>query len=126
MGDRDARVAVRKIGKQPARFVEDLGSHWNAELDVITLPAMHVLPPAVRPAPGSEPALALEIREVAQVRVRGENHVTARTAVAAIRAALRNIFLPPEAERPIAAAAPAHLDARAVVEHRAVLFSRPR
>jgi hypothetical protein len=76
-----------------------------------------VLSLAVNASARREPSLALEERKVAQIGVGQQDDVAAVSTVAAVRASLGDVFLPPEAERPVAAAAPAHLDAGAVVEH---------
>ena len=47
-----------------------------------------------------------------------EHHVTAVAAVAAVRAALRDVLLPAEADAAVTAATALHLDGRAVGEHR--------
>ena len=78
---------------------------------------MLVRAPAVTPATAHEAALALEEGKIAQVVVGDQDDVTAVPAVTAVRAALRNVLLAPEAERAVAAATPAHLDAGAVEEH---------
>ena len=68
---------------------------------------------------GLEPVARAESRQVAQVGVGDEHDVAAGAAVAAVRPALGHVLLAPEAERPVAAAPGLHVDAGAVVEHRA-------
>ena len=80
------------------------------------------------PRPGSpRPALNLVFArnegEVAEAGVGDEDDVAAAAAVAAVGPALRHVLLAPEAQASVAAAAGEHLDAGAVVKHRASLVT---
>ena len=66
---------------------------------------------------GLETPLALEVREVAAIRVGHEHDVAAVAAVAAVGAAVRDVRLAAKAQATIAAAAGHYVDARLVVEH---------
>ena len=73
------------------------------------------------PRPGSpRPALNLVFArkdgQVAQARVRDEDDVAALAAVAAVGTTLGHVFLAPEAQASVAAAARRHLDGGAIVE----------
>jgi hypothetical protein len=72
----------------------------------------------VPPAPSPEDARAAEEGKVAQVGIGEQQDVAAVAAVAAVRAALGNVLLAPEAERAVPAASAADLDPRPIVEHR--------
>src|SRR5207342_1696326 len=81
--EHDARARAREIGDEPV-LLEDLRPGRNAELDALAGRA--VLP---RAAPGAaalrlDPLAPPENREVAQIRVRDEDDVPARPAVAPV------------------------------------------
>ena len=63
-----------------------------------------------------DPAAPLKARQVPELRVGDRPDVTARPAVAAVRAALRDVLLPPEAEGAVAAASGLDPDARAITD----------
>jgi hypothetical protein len=68
-----------------------------------------------------EPALAAEAREVAQILVGDKHDIAATTAVAAVGAAFRDVFLAPEAQRAVAPTPRLHLNAGAVAKHLSLL-----
>ncbi len=111
----DARARAREIGDEPV-LLEDLRPGGNAELDALAGRAV-----LARAAPGAaalrlDPLAPPENREVAQIRVRDEDDVPARPAVAAVGAAFRDVLLPPEAERTVAAAPGLDPETRTIVE----------
>ena len=78
-------------------------------------------PCAVAAALGAEVRAPAEALQVAQVVVAAQHDVAAAAAVAAVRPALGHVRLAPEREAAVAARAGADLDARAVVEHPAIV-----
>ena len=72
---------------------------------------------AVTAALGPEVSTAAKARQVAQRGVHHEDDVAAAAAVAAVRAALRDVRLAPERHHAVPAGTAPHVDARAVVEH---------
>ena len=75
------------------------------------------MPPPLEPRFASCNLRRCKAGEVAKIRARNSHDVTAGTAVTAVGPALRDVLLPPEAERTVAAAPGLDPDARAIVEH---------
>ena len=113
----EPRARVREVGEQPPLLVEHLGPHGYAECDVLAVGPTLVRPLPVPPPRRLEARLPVEEAEISEIRVGQEDDVPAVAAVAAVRAALRHELLPPEAERPVAAAPAPDADPRAVEEH---------
>ena len=109
---------VREVDEEPAFGVEHLRPHGHAKLDGFSASPVFVAPLAVAAAAACEAALALEERKVAKIGIGDEDDIAAVAAVAAVGAAPGHVLLTPEAERAVAAAAPTHLDAGPVVEHK--------
>jgi hypothetical protein len=73
--------------------------------------------PAGLTAARLERRLCPEGGEVAESRIRDQHDVAAAAAVPAVRATLRDVLLPPEAQASIAAAPGEDMDACVVCEH---------
>jgi hypothetical protein len=116
-GEHDSSAAAGQIGDEPALGVEHLRSRGRAQHDVVTCRAVTSGASARAALASLEALLRPEAREVAQVGVRDEHDVAAGAAVAAVRAALGHVLLPPEAERAVAPATRLHVDAGAIREH---------
>ena len=93
----DARAGVRQIGDQVALVREHLCADRDAQLHVGAVGAMLARAAAVPTPLGLDPLAPLQRREVAQRRVGEQHDVAAVAAVAAVRAALRDELLAPEA-----------------------------
>src|SRR5262245_50620612 len=65
---------------------------------------VHFLAHPVSAAFRFDERLVKKIRKIVGVTIREKNHITAATAIAAVRTALRNKFLPPKADAAAAAA----------------------
>src|SRR5439155_10028662 len=106
-----------EVGDQLPVLVEDLRADGHAHVD--RLPGRSVLQrtAAGLAVPCFEPAPRTKCGEVAQVGIRNQDDVAAGAAVAAVRAALRDVLLPAEVQAAVAAATRLHADAGAVVEH---------
>ena len=110
------RVRMGQVGDQIVP-VEHLRADRDADLDVLAVRAVLAGAAAVASLRRGDQLAALERDEVAQIPVGDRDHVAAVAAVAAVGAALRDVLLPPERERAVAAAAGLHLELRAVGEH---------
>ena len=115
-GERDARARPHEIDEQPVLAV-GLRADRDAQLDVGAVRAVLERAGAVAATTGLERAAALELREIAPIRIREQRHVAALAAVAPVRPALGNVLLAAEAQAAVAAATRLHVDAGAVVEH---------
>jgi hypothetical protein len=87
------------------------------QLDALTRGAVLSRATAGSAALGLDPAPPLKARQVPEIRVGDRRNVPTRAAVASVGTALRDVLLPPEAERTVAAAPGLHPEPRAVVEH---------
>ena len=121
-GDNQGLVSGHEIAEESARGVfEDAGAGRHFERQVVAGLAVH---------PRSSPAasgLALEVMGaavVAQTRLAGVHSQVYRTtaaAVAAVRAAARDVGFTPERGRAVAAVAGMHEDSYSVEEHGSIL-----
>src|SRR5437588_4763283 len=116
-GQDDARAGMREVGDQVAVVGEHLRPDGDVHLDVTAVGAVLARAAAVLAARRLDPAPALQRSEVAKRRVRDERDVSPTTAVAAVRTALRDVLLPPEAEPAVAALAGLDVDPGPVAEH---------
>ena len=113
----DARIRRGQVCDQLRVLVEHLRADRNADLDGLARGAVLQRAAAGLAVARLEPPLRAERREVAQVRVRDEDDVSARAAVAAVGTTLRDVLLTPKVQAAVAAATRLHVDAGAVVEH---------
>jgi hypothetical protein len=111
----DARVRLREVGDQIAA-VEHLCADWNAHLDGLAVGSVLPCAGAVATLARLDRAAPLQIREIAERRVRDEDDIAAVAGVTAVRAALRNEFLATERQAAVAAAAGLDVKLRAVAE----------
>ena len=89
----------------------------DGEHDVVGVGAVLAGATTVASAPGGEPRLAPERREIAQIGFRDDHDVAATAAVASVRPTLRHVLLAAEREATVAASPGRHRDRRAVIEH---------
>src|SRR5205814_755981 len=108
---------AREIGDKPALGVQHLRAHGRAQHDVGSRCTVASGASARAALARLEALFRPEAREVPQVWVGHEHDVAAGAAVTAVRAALGNVLLAPEAERAVAAAPRLHVDAGAIREH---------
>ena len=115
-GDRDLLPGTDEVvaGAVPAL---DLGARGDAHDQLRPLGAGALGALAVAAALGAVVGAALERLQVAQRVVAAQHDVAAAAAVAAVRAALGDVRLPPERDDAVAAPAGADFDPRAVGEH---------
>src|SRR4029079_1558761 len=119
--EHDARAALREVGDELAVLIEDLCPGGHTHSDARTIRPVLAGAAAVAATAGREAALRAEAREITQIDVGDRDHVAAGPAVAAVRPALGHVLLAPEGQRAVAAAPRLHVDAGAIVEHRALV-----
>ena len=115
---RDEGLVRRNVGDQPSGLVvvkQGAAGHLNHA--VRPGPAEAAVRPAVLPRFRGVFPLIPEIRQGIQAVVGHEYHVAAPAAVAPVRPACRDIFLPAEAHRPVATAAGLDRDHRFIDKH---------
>jgi hypothetical protein len=118
-GDDDAATHMREVGDKEAVLVDDLRAHGNTQLGITTGCPVLTGAASMTSSTTREQAPGPEAREVAQIGVGEKDDVASVAAVAAVGPSLRNVLLPPEAQRAVAPAARPHCNAGAVVEHAA-------
>jgi hypothetical protein len=64
-------------------------------------------------------------RQIAEIRIRDENDIASRPAVATVGATLGDVLLAAEVQAPVAASARLDVDLSSIVEHTRTLASRP-
>src|SRR4029079_1100071 len=96
---------------------QDLRPGGHTELDALAGSAVLARAAAVRAALRFQPPATLKRRQISKVRVGHGRDVAARPAVATVRPTLRDVLLPPEAERSVATAPGLDPDPRAIMEH---------
>src|SRR5205085_1923410 len=116
--DDDARAGMREIRDDPLFLVEHLRPHRDAQHRVVAVRAVRERAASGTAAAGAELLVWLQTGEVATPRVCLEHDVAARSTVAAVRPALRDVLLAPEMDRPVAAATGDHCQSGTVMEHR--------
>jgi hypothetical protein len=106
-----------EIGKKRAVEVEDLRADGHGEHDVLAVPAATASALAVPARTGGVAGLPPVPPEIAEIGVGHHDDVAAVAAVTAVRTALRNVLLAPEADGAVPAATAAGDDAGAILEH---------
>ena len=108
---------MREVREQAFLVVEHLCADGDAELGVGARGAVLQRTAAAAAAARLDALIRAERRQIAEVVIRDEHDVAARTAVAAVRSSLRNVLLAAEREAAVAAATRLHVKSDAVVEH---------
>jgi hypothetical protein len=111
----DTRVGLREVCDQIAA-VEHLRADGNAHLDGLAVGAVPPRPAAVAALARLDRAAPLQIREIAERRVRDEDDVATVAGVTAVGPALGDEFLATERQAAVAAAAGLDVKLRAVAE----------
>src|SRR5207248_10925561 len=112
----DARARLREIGDELVA-VEDLRPDRYAEDRVLSARAVRETASAASAATAAELLVRTKAGKVAPSRVGDDHDVAAVTAVSPVRPTARHVFLAPEMDRAVAAAAGDGRQARTVVEH---------
>jgi len=89
----------------------------HPHLEVVAVRAGLELPPAVLAPACDEPRPVVEVEERGEVLVRDEDHIPSPAAVAAVRTAPRDVFLPAETHAAVPAVARLDQDLDLVYEH---------
>ena len=103
--DDDARIGRGEIRDQAAVLVEHLGPDGDTKLDRLARRPVLQRAAAGRTAACPVPSLHTKSRQIAQIRVRDQNDVASRSAVATVGAALGDVLLTAKVQAPVAAAA---------------------
>jgi hypothetical protein len=90
------------------------------QLDLGAVRAVLAAAGAVTASAALEPALAAEAGEVSEGGIGPDHNVATATAVTAVRTPSRDVLLPAEAQRTIAASARLDVNLRAIREHQVV------
>jgi len=116
-GDGEGLFRLRQVPERQAGFLIDddrAGRHANDGVGAVgAVLFLGLAPPAVAAA---ELRLGDQVQEGAQIRVRRDDHVPAVAAVAAVRPAAGDVFLPPEAHASVPSVAPPDADCGLVDE----------
>ena len=114
-GNDDFLILLRQIGQQPFAVLvlqKDQRSDGKVQDQIIALPAVHLPSHAVLAVLGGIMPFEAKVIQRQQAGIGAQDDGAAVTAVAAVRAALRNKFLPSEMHAPVATVAGLHTDAR--------------
>jgi hypothetical protein len=108
---------MSEVGEQPTLFVEHLRPDGDVKLGVGARGTVLQRSAAAAAAARPDVLIRPERRQIAEIVIRDQDDVAARTAVAAVRPAFRNMLLPAERQAAVATAAGLHVKPDAVVEH---------
>src|SRR3954463_15319881 len=124
--EQGACTVLGEIGHQGACFfIADERSDRHAELDIVSAAAMAIGAQALASGLGAMDASEAVVDECVDVAIGASPDASAAAAVAAVRAAARDVFLPAKAGRAVAALAGMHLDLGFVDELHGLEIKKP-